>query len=354
LAVEALLADGKPVMENGVAVVPAGTHGLEVRYAAMSLRAPERVRFKYRLVGFDAGWVEAGTRRTAYYTNVPPGRYRFEMTACNEDGVWNEAGTSIPVRVLPRFYQTAPFLVACIVLVALAAWGGYRLRVRQLRVRERKLVALVDEQTARLRDTNTALEERTRQVSEANRALEERGQELEAANRLLTELSYRDALTGIANRRHFETVLGSEWRRAARTGSPLSLLMADVDSFKAYNDTYGHPAGDACLQRVAFALQSGLRRAGDLLARYGGEEFVVVLPDMPLEPAAALAEELRLRLRSLQVPHSAGVAAPVVTVSVGVACCHPQAGGSPGDLVDASDRALYKAKKAGRNRVYAD
>jgi diguanylate cyclase (GGDEF)-like protein len=214
-------------------------------------------------------------------------------------------------------------------------------------------VALVDEQTARLRETNAALEERTRQVSDANRALEDRGHELESANRQLTELSYRDALTGIANRRHFETVLSSEWRRATRTGSPLSLLMADVDSFKAYNDTYGHPGGDACLQRVAFALQSGLRRAGDLLARYGGEEFVVLLPDMPLEPAAALAEELRLRLRSLQVPHSAGVAAPVVTVSVGVACCHPQAGGSPADLVDASDRALYKAKKAGRNRVHA-
>jgi diguanylate cyclase (GGDEF)-like protein len=133
----------------------------------------------------------------------------------------------------------------------------------------------------------------------------------------------------------------------------LSLLMADVDSFKAYNDTYGHPGGDACLKRVAYALQSGLRRAGDLLARYGGEEFVIILPDMPLDQAAALAEELRLRLRAMQIPHAAAFAAPVVTVSFGAAVCHPQEGGSPADLVAASDRALYRAKKAGRNRVDA-
>lgn len=353
LDVGALLADGKPVMGHAGAVVPAGTHGLEVRYAALSLRAPERVHFKYRLTGFDDGWIDAGSRRTAYYTNVPPGRYRFEMTACNEDGVWNQTGTSIPVRVLPRFYQTVPFFITCIALTALGAWGGYRLRVRHLRVRERKLVALVEDRTAQLSEANAALEERTHQVSEANSALEERGRELEEANRQLTELSHRDALTGVANRRHFETVLDSEWRRASRTGSPLSLLMADVDSFKAYNDTYGHPGGDACLKSVAYALQSGLRRAGDLLARYGGEEFVVILPDMPLDQAAAMAEELRLRLRAMQIPHAAAFAAPVVTVSFGVAVCRPKEGGSPADLVAASDRALYRAKKAGRNRVDA-
>jgi diguanylate cyclase (GGDEF)-like protein len=319
----------------------------------MSLRAPERVRFKYRLVGFDGGWVEAGSRRTAYYTNVPPGRYDFEMMACNEDGVWNEAGTSISVKVLPRFYQTVPFFIACVALATLAAWCGYRLRVRHLRVRERKLVALVEVRTAQLSEANASLEERTRQVSEANSVMEERGRELEKANLQLTELSHRDALTGVANRRHFETVLDSEWRRASRTGSPLSLLMADVDSFKAYNDTYGHPGGDACLKRVAYALQSGLRRAGDLLARYGGEEFVILLPDMPLDQAADLAEELRLRLRAMQIPHAAAAAAPVVTVSFGAATCHPRDGGSGTDLVAASDQALYKAKKAGRNRVHA-
>ncbi len=347
LDVQALLADGEEVpLGKGGAVVAAGTHGMEIRYAAMSLRAPERVRFKYKLAGFDENWNEAGDRRTAYYTNVPPGNYRFEMKACNEDGVWNEAGTSIAVRVLPRFYQTVPFYITCVALAVVIAWSGYRLRVRRLRLRECRLVALVEERTAQLSDANAALEERTRQVSEANTALEE-------ANRQLTDLSHRDALTGIANRRHFETVLDSEWRRAARTGSPLSLLMADVDSFKAYNDTYGHPAGDACLKQVAYALQSGLRRAGDLLARYGGEEFVVILPDMPLDQAAAMAEELRLRLRAMQIPHAAAFSAPVVTVSFGAAVCRPQEGGTPAGLVAAADRALYRAKKAGRNRVDA-
>ena len=91
LAIEAFLADGEVAPGGGEVVVPAGAHNLEVRYAALSLRAPERVLFRYRLTGFDEHWVEAGNRRVAYYTNVPPGRYRFEMTACNEDGVWNEA-----------------------------------------------------------------------------------------------------------------------------------------------------------------------------------------------------------------------------------------------------------------------
>ncbi len=351
LNVEALLADGKPVMAHGAAVVPAGTHGVDVRYTALSLRAPERVRFRYRLVGFDDGWVEAGSRRTAYYTNVPPGRYRFEMRACNEDGVWNEAGTSVAVRVLPRFYQTVPFYLCVAFIAAAAAWGGYRMRVRQLQVRERTLVAKVEERTAQLRDANVALEDRTRQVDEANRALEERGRELEIANRHLTELTHLDALTGIANRRHFDSTLDAEWRRAFRTGATISILMADVDFFKAYNDTYGHPSGDSCLQRVAFAFQSGLRRAGDLLARYGGEEFVIVLPDMALQDAKALAEELRLRLRAMQIPHSGSSAAPAVTVSFGAASCRPVDGGTAADLVTAADRALYRAKERGRNRV---
>ncbi len=353
LNVEALLADGKPVMANGAAVVPAGTHGMEVRYTALSLRAPERARFRYRLVGFDDGWVEAGSRRTAYYTNVPPGTYRFEMRACNEDGLWNEAGTSISVRVLPRFYQTVPFYLGVAFIAAAAAWGGYRMRVRQLQARERMLVAKVEERTAQLREANASLEDRTRQVDEANRALEERGRELEIANRHLTELSHLDALTGIANRRHFDSTLDAEWRRAFRTGAPISILMADVDFFKAYNDTYGHPSGDACLQRVAFAFQSGLRRAGDLLARYGGEEFVIVLPDTALQDAIALAEELRLRLRAMQIPHSGSSAAPAVTVSFGAAFCRPADGGSSLDLVAAADRALYRAKERGRNRVEA-
>jgi diguanylate cyclase (GGDEF)-like protein len=330
LAIEDFLAEGKSLLEGEEVVVPAGAHNLEVRYAALSLRAPERVLFRYRLTGFDDRWVEAGNRRVAYYTNVPPGRYRFEMTACNEDGVWNGVPKSLAVRVRPRFYQTVPFFAACIVLALGASVGGYRLRVRQLRLREKTLVALVAERTSQLNEANSALED---------------------ANRRLTELSHRDPLTGVANRRRFEEVLETEWRRAFRSGSPLSVLMADVDYFKLYNDTHGHPEGDACLRGVAAAFQSGLKRASDLLARYGGEEFIVLLPDTALDRAAALAEDLRAGVQALGIPHPGAPAAPVVTVSLGVAACRPAEGGAPTDLVAAADRALYLAKERGRNRV---
>jgi diguanylate cyclase (GGDEF)-like protein len=330
LAIEAFTADGKPLLEREEVVVPAGAHNLEVRYAALSLRAPERVLFRYRLTGFDDRWVEAGNRRVAYYTNVPPGRYRFEMTACNEDGVWNEVPKTLSVRVRPRFYQTVPFFTACVMLVIAASAGGYRLRVRQLRLREKKLVALVAERTSQLNEANSALED---------------------ANRRLTELSHRDPLTGVANRRQFENVLETEWRRAFRSGTTMSVLMADVDSFKLYNDTHGHPEGDVCLRGVAGAFQSGLKRASDLLARYGGEEFIVLLPDTALERAAALAEDLRAGVQALGIPHPGAPAAPVVTVSLGVAACRPAEGGTPADLVAAADRALYLAKERGRNRV---
>lgn len=330
LAIEAFTADGESVLSGGGAVVPAGAHSLEVRYAALSFRAPERVLFRYRLAGFDERWVEAGNRRVAYYTNVPPGRYRFEMTACNEDGVWNDALRSVAVRVRPRFYQTLPFFAACAVLTLAASLGGYRLRVRQLRLREKRLVALVAE--------------RTSQLNEANEALED-------ANRRLTELSHRDPLTGVANRRWFEDALQSEWRRAFRSGTPLAVLMSDVDSFKLYNDTHGHPEGDACLRSIASSFQSGLQRAGDLLARYGGEEFIVLLPDTALERAASLADDLRAGVQALAIPHPGAPAAPVVTVSLGVAACRPADGGVPADLVAAADRALYLAKERGRNRV---
>jgi diguanylate cyclase (GGDEF)-like protein len=330
LALEAFMADGKPLLEREEVVVPAGAHNLEIRYAALSFRAPERVLFRYRLTGFDDRWVEAGNRRVAYYTNVPPGRYRFEMTACNEDGVWNRAPKSLPVRARPRFYQTSVFLAACAVLALAASMGGYRLRVRQLRLREKRLLALVAERTSQLNEANSALED---------------------ANLRLTELSHRDPLTGVANRRRFEDVLEMEWRRTFRSGAPLAVLMADVDSFKLYNDTHGHPEGDACLRSVAAAFQSCLKRASDLLARYGGEEFIVLLPDTTLERAAALAEDLRATVQALAVPHPGAPAAPVVTVSLGVAACRPSEGGASAELVAAADRALYLAKERGRNRV---
>jgi diguanylate cyclase (GGDEF)-like protein/PAS domain S-box-containing protein len=169
------------------------------------------------------------------------------------------------------------------------------------------------------------------------------------AQQALELLASKDPLTGLANRRAFDESLLLEWRRAQRSAQPLALVMFDVDHFKAYNDTYGHQQGDACLRNVALAVAGATLRAGDLVARYGGEEFVLVLPGTTLEGAAIVAERVRAAVENLALPHRGGDG--VVTASVGVACCVPGEGASSEALLAAADSALYRAKRAGRNRV---
>lgn len=176
---------------------------------------------------------------------------------------------------------------------------------------------------------------------------------LSAANKELRRLSSMDGLTEVANRRLFDDTLDVEWRRAMRNQTKLAIVMMDIDHFKLYNDQYGHLAGDECLKRVAGALLTCLRRPSDLLARYGGEEFVALLPDTEQSGAMTLAEYGRKAVLRLAMPHAASPVAEVVTVSLGVAATIPRHGRKATELVEAADRALYQAKKKGRNRVVA-
>jgi two-component system chemotaxis family response regulator WspR len=173
------------------------------------------------------------------------------------------------------------------------------------------------------------------------------------SNRELERLSNLDGLTGLSNRRHTNEFLGSEWRRAIRERTSLSLLMIDVDEFKRYNDAYGHLAGDEVLRTVARALQAALNRAADFAGRFGGEEFVVVLPATLLDGAHVIAEKIRSGVEQLDLPHRAATVHKRVTISVGVACAAPQRGDSDcfNVLIDAADTALYDAKHGGRNCV---
>jgi diguanylate cyclase (GGDEF)-like protein len=170
----------------------------------------------------------------------------------------------------------------------------------------------------------------------------------------LRALALIDGLTGVANRRQFDNVLAAEWRRCTRANKPLSLIMIDIDFFKRFNDTYGHQAGDTCLQQVAMSLKNSVTRAYDLVARYGGEEFVCLMPETPLEGAENIMQTLRNAVTALMIPHTATEvlidSRHIVTISLGLASIIPSLDSSAEELILAADRMLYAAKQAGRGQ----
>lgn len=183
------------------------------------------------------------------------------------------------------------------------------------------------------------------QLTESNKKLEE-------SNAILQRLSTMDGLTGIANRRHFDSTLLTEWKMGMRQKTPLSLIMIDIDFFKKYNDGYGHQGGDDCLKAVAMALDEAVNRTGDFIARYGGEEFVVILPSTDSKGASVIAEQLRANVEAKHIAHAYSSVADHVSISLGIATMKPDSSATLESLIAKADGALYKAKEAGRNRFF--
>ncbi|HEU5161921.1 MAG TPA: two-component regulator propeller domain-containing protein, partial [Thermoanaerobaculia bacterium] len=247
--IERLVVNGESIETSDGLSIPPGADRLEIHYTGLMLSAPaERIIFRYRLSPLESEWIEGGVDRSARYTNLPPGRYRFQVAAA-ERGSHLASEASLPFAIEPHLWETALFWLAigalAVAAVALAAWwrGG------RARRREKELLQLVSQRT----------------------------EQLAAANALLEQQSRVDSLTGLANRRHFDETLDREWRRAIRDRAWISLILADVDQFKAFNDAYGHQSGDECLRRIAGILRESAHRPGDLVARYGGEEFAIIL-----------------------------------------------------------------------------
>jgi diguanylate cyclase (GGDEF)-like protein len=188
-------------------------------------------------------------------------------------------------------------------------------------------------------------------ISNREKEIEARTEELKEANETLERLSREDSLTGLANRRWFAQFLAQTWRTALRDNKAISILIMDIDDFKAYNDTYGHQKGDECLKLVAQAIHRSFGRASDLVSRYGGEEFVVILGDTPLEGALQIAEQIRAAVEALQIPHSASKYHQFVTLSIGVTSTLPTHDTQPETVLISADRAMYNAKHNGKNRV---
>ena len=294
-----------------------------IEFAALHYTDPGQNRYAYQLAGFDREWVLTdAAHRNASYTNLNPGTYTFRVRAANHRGVWNSEPASMTIIITPPFWQRWWFRAALGMLVLAGLLATHRWRIRRLTRRQAELAGLVTARTI----------------------------ELEESNRKLAALSTTDGLTGVSNRRGFDTALAAEWRRAARTGQTVALSLLDVDHFKKYNDRYGHLAGDTCLRTVAELITTHGRRSTDLVARYGGEEFALLAAATDAADAFGVARQICAELAKLAIPHEDSPFG-IVTISIGVAVLAPDEHNTAEMLVDLADQAMYRAKEKGRNQA---
>ena len=323
--VEEVLIDGNPAPARPLRVPP-GTQRLELRYTALGLRAPERLKFRYLLEGYDRDWVDAGSNRVAHYTKLAPGDYTFRVMATNEDGARSNGEARLGVTVDPRWFETWWARLLAIALIAAAIWGAVQVRLAALRARKNE------------------------ELAHLARELEGTNRQLAVSNMRLRALSYVDGLTGVPNRRRFDEALEEACAAASQRREPLSLLLLDLDHFKQLNDSQGHQDGDEALRTVASLLAERTETRGGLAARFGGEEFAWLLPGVALDAAIAEAEALRRTVRDAAIRH-VSVESGVVTASFGVSSSDGRTPCTPTALVAAADAALYRAKSRGRDRV---
>jgi diguanylate cyclase (GGDEF)-like protein len=299
---------------------PAASGTLVAKFAAPNAVRDSSIAFRYRLD--DASpWTETNQRQMEF-VRLAPGNYRLEVQVRDRMGVWSAEAARFPFLIETPWYRRPWFIALLVLLPFFGVSAVFRLRTVAARSREAKLQELVDEKTSDLRQ----------------------------ANEELTRLSTLDPLTGLANRRRFDEALKLECARVTRADSPLSLILVDVDHFKALNDSAGHQKGDEYLVIVAREIARVGRRTIDLAARIGGEEFALLLPATNAAEAARIAELLRIEIEELRLPHPA-LPSSCLTVSAGVATATTEQLCSTEELVAAADRALYKAKSLGRNLI---
>ncbi|GJM08186.1 MAG: hypothetical protein DHS20C11_04620 [Lysobacteraceae bacterium] len=289
----------------------------------------ENLRFRYRLVGFNRQWLPMTELAYVQFNSLPPGEYQLEAQAYSPLVGWG------PVAVVADFEVTAP------------VWPTRWLSGPIWLLRNALRMASAKSRNIELQAENQMLEEvvvaRTVDLKRANDRLGKLNSELE-------QRSLTDPLTTVANRRYFDQLLDDEWHRLAVRNRPMAVVLLDIDHFKAFNDHYGHLAGDRCLVDVANCLRELLRRNKELVARYGGEEFAVVLSECDLDEAKATAERLREGIVNLGIIHEK-TELGCVSASFGVAVMRPDGDQPTVQLVQAADEALYCAKENGRNQV---
>jgi diguanylate cyclase (GGDEF)-like protein len=285
----------------------------------------------------DAGCLDIdATSRAALSASAPDTRPDLTIVCVRP-------GDLGPLHRLATLHAGVPVLAVCEETDIEASYAAGAIQCITRPVRRRELVGRIRE-TMRNRNAIERNANREQKLSNAIAALQREKQDLE-------RLVCVDSLTGVANRRHAMELLGAEWKRCARDQRPLALIMIDLDCFHAYNEQYGHPGGDSCLQRVADAMVRALRRPSDFLGRYGGEEFMAVLPNTDAVGAKIVAERLRAVVESLAIPHAGSTCSPFVTITAGFAAIRVLPDDAPEKLIASADASLLEAKRYGRNRI---
>ncbi|WP_439102105.1 diguanylate cyclase domain-containing protein [Congregibacter sp.] len=324
--IDAIRVDGKSVVIADTVAIPANFQSLEIDYSSPELSKAHSVRFRYSTVSNNEFWTDAGNRRTAYLSSLPAGETAFRVQASFDGELFPttpDGLTSLTIYRTPHWYETTWSVLLGVAVITLLVGLLQRYQSRSTRRREQKLRQLVDLRTGELRDALVRVEANSR----------------------------IDSLTGVANRRHLEEHLSATWSLSRRAGTPVSILMLDIDLFKQYNDSLGHAAGDKCLKTIAQAIKGKLLREYDMLARYGGEEFVVVLYDTDAAGAMRTAQRILECVRVLAIKHPASEVGEYVTISVGCATMGDNEREDPHRLIGLADKALYEAKADGRNRA---
>jgi len=299
-----------------------GAGALTAKFAAPDAPQDSSLAFRYRLEGANASWTETPQRQLEF-AKLAPGKYRLEVQVRDRLGVWSDREAVFAFAIRTPWYLRAWFIGLLILIPVAGATIVARLRSAGARKREMRLQRIVDEKTSDLRK----------------------------ANEELLRLTMLDSLTGLANRRRFDQALAEECERLQRSDSTVSLIILDVDHFKALNDSSGHQKGDEYLVTLGRELMRAARRRIDLAARIGGEEFALILPATDGREAERIAEGIRHEVEALKLPHPASPTSAQLTVSVGVATATRKQNATPEELVAAADQALYQAKKLGRDRV---
>lgn len=300
--------------------LPWEKNDLSLSFCALDYEDPNSLQYAYKLEGHDKDWIYSGARSFVNYTNLKGGRYVFKLKASIDTGKWIDSERELHIKVEPAPWLSVWAILLYIALGILAVW----------------VISIIR--------TSFFLKDKVFELSELKTQLED-------ANLKLEDLAAKDGLTGLQNRRTLNTELVKHFEAAVMLQEPLAALMIDIDFFKAYNDRYGHQAGDECLVAVAKVLNEALERPKDSLTRYGGEEFLALLPGTDLAGAMLLAERMRKAVLEMQIIHDSSSVARFITISVGYASYIPKKDELRTKIINMADEALYKAKNSGRNRI---